>query len=187
MSPLVQTPRSNDGAVRECLQRYANMEKDPIYESLCRCSIREKSLHWDEVQNHSWRRWWFWRPKFSLQRIHTSTRRSKFQDPCNDQRKTTIGPVLQVHITRYLDIIGIEILILSTTGNDLKSWVVICRGTNRHVEELRLNDPDHNPASSELVNHKRMERPVAMKREPCSRKMEVPWSSEETHEKQLKI
>ena len=70
--------------------------------------------------------------------------------------KTTIGPVLQVHITRYLDIIGIEILILSTTGNDLKSWVV-CRGTNRHVEESRLNDPDHNPASSELVNLQRME------------------------------
>ena len=86
--------------------------------------------------------------------------------------KTTIGPVLQVHITRYLDIIGIEILILSTTGNNLKSWVVICRGTNRHVEESRLNDPDHNPASSELVNHKRL---VAMKREHLSTKMEVSW------------
>ena len=55
------------------------------------------------------------------------------------------------------------------------------------MEESRLIDPDHNPVSSELVNHQRVERPVAMKREPCSRKMEVPWCSEETHEKQLKI
>ena len=53
VSPLVQTPRSNDGAVRECLQRYANQEKDPIYESLCRCSIREKSLYWDDLQYYS--------------------------------------------------------------------------------------------------------------------------------------
>ena len=53
VSLLVQTPRSNDGAVRECLQRYANQEKDPIYESLCRCSIREQSLYWDDLQYYS--------------------------------------------------------------------------------------------------------------------------------------
>ena len=67
--------------------------------------------------------------------------------------QTTIEPVLQVHITRYLDISGIEIQILSTTGNGSKSWVFVCRGENRHVEELHLNDPDHNTTSSELLEH----------------------------------
>ena len=47
--------------------------------------------------------------------------------------QTSSGPVLQVHITRYLDISGIEIQILCTTGNDLESWVVICRGKSRYV------------------------------------------------------
>ena len=32
--------------------------------------------------------------------------------------QTTIGPVPQVHITRYLDISGIEIQIFSTTTKD---------------------------------------------------------------------
>ena len=85
-------------------------------------------------------------------------------------RQTYIGPVLQVHITRCLDVSGIEIQILSTTGNNPKSWVVISRGNNRHVDELRLNHPDHNPESSELVNHVGMDRPIIMKREPSPAK-----------------
>ena len=52
-------------------------------------------------------------------------------------RQTTIGPVLQVHITRYLDISGIDIQIPSTTTKDRKSWIVIWRGKNRNVEELQ--------------------------------------------------
>ena len=71
--------------------------------------------------------------------------------------KTSIRPVLQVHIARCLDVSGIEIQILSTLGNGSKSWVVICQGNDRYVEELRLNDPDYNPRSSELVNHIGME------------------------------
>ena len=47
--------------------------------------------------------------------------------------------------------------------------------------------PDHNPAISELLEHTGLERSVAKKREPGSTKMEVSWSSEETHAKQLKI
>ena len=50
--------------------------------------------------------------------------------------QTTIGPVLQAHIFRYLGMSGIEIQIRSTTTKDLASWVVICRGINRYVEEL---------------------------------------------------
>ena len=55
------------------------------------------------------------------------------------------------------------------------------------MEELRLNDPDHNPASSELLERKGLERSIAKKREPGSTKMDVSWSIEETHAKQLKF
>ena len=35
--------------------------------------VLEKSLYWDELQNCSWRRWWFWRSNSSMQRTHTSS------------------------------------------------------------------------------------------------------------------
>ena len=56
-----------------------------------------------------------------------------------------------------------EIQILSATTKERNSWVVICRGKNRYVEELYLHDPDHNPTSSELL----FERPVAKESETC--------------------
>ena len=47
---------------------------------------------------------------------------------------TKIGPVLQVKTTCCLDIYGIEIQILSTSGDGSNSWVVKSRGQNRYVE-----------------------------------------------------
>ena len=58
----------------------------------------------------------------------------------------------------------------------------MCRGKNRYVNELHLNDPDHNPTRSELL----LERSVAKESEPCSTEMEQ-CSIEETHEKQFEI
>ena len=52
--------------------------------------------------------------------------------------QTTLGPDLQVQNTRYLDNSGIEIQIPSPTTKDRQSWLVICRGENRYVEELHL-------------------------------------------------
>ena len=43
-----------------------------------------------------------------------------------------------------------------------KSWVVICRGKNRFVDELHLRDPGHNPTSNEL----HLERSIAKESEP---------------------
>ena len=100
--------------------------------------------------------------------------------------QTTSGPVLQVHITRYLDISGTAIQILPTTTKDRTSWVVICRGKSRYVE-LHLNDPDHNPTCSELLEPKGLERPVARGRELGSTKMELSRCIGETHAKQLRI
>ena len=103
------------------------------------------------------------------------------------QDNTTIVPVLQIHIVQFLGSHGMEIPILSTPTKDRNSWVVICRGKNRKVEELHLNDPDHNPTSSELLGHIGLERSVAKERELGSTKMEPSRSIDETHAKQLKI
>ena len=66
--------------------------------------------------------------------------------------QTIIGPVLQVYVIRYLG-----------------------------IKELHLNDPDHNPAGSDLL----LERSVAKERELGSAKMEPSSSIEETHAKQF--
>ena len=50
-----------------------------------------------------------------------------------------------------------------------------------------LNDPDHNPTSSELLEHIGLEISVAKEREPGSTKMEPSWSIEETHAMQFEI
>ena len=63
-----------------------------------------------------------------------------------------IGPVLQVHIIQFLGTHGIEIQIPSTTTPNRTSWVVICRGKNRFVDELHLRDPARNPTSNELIS-----------------------------------
>ena len=97
-------------------------------------------------------------------------------------RQTAFGPVLRVHIKRYLDISGIEIQIPSTTTQERTSWVVTCREKNRHVDELPLNGPDHNPTSSELL----LEGSGATESEPCSTEMEQS-SIEETRAKQFEI
>ena len=102
-------------------------ERYPIYESLWRCDIRDKSLYWDELQNYCWRRWWFG-DRTSACREYTLLREdSNSRIYAAIPGQTIIGPVLQVHITRYLGISGIEIQNLSTTTKKRTSWVVICR------------------------------------------------------------
>ena len=108
-------------------------QRNSIYESLWICDIPEKGLYRDELQNYSWRRWWFWRSNLSLLRIHTPSWRSKFRIFATSPGQPVMGQFLQVHITRYLDITGIEIQIPYR-----KSWVVLCRGKNRCVEEVKF-------------------------------------------------
>ena len=56
---------------------------------------------------------------------------------------------------------GNEVQIPSTTTPSRISWVVICQGKNRCVDELHLRDPENNPTSSELL----LERSVAKESE----------------------
>ena len=68
----------------DCENVFRDMKhwRNSNYESLWRCDIREKCLHWDELQNGSCRRLWFGRPNISMQRIHTSSRWSKLKNLC---------------------------------------------------------------------------------------------------------
>ena len=87
----MQTPKSYNPAsgnrLRGFLQTFENTGgRCPIYESLWRCNIREKSLYFDELQNLSWRRRWSRRSNSSMQRIHTSSRKFRSQNQCNHLR-----------------------------------------------------------------------------------------------------
>ena len=57
------------------------------------------------------------------------------------EQRTIIGPVLRVHTVKCLGIYGIEIQIPSTISSKKTSWVVICRGQNRYVEESHHLEP----------------------------------------------
>ena len=100
-------------------------ESGSIHESFRSCSIHKKSLHWDDLQNCQ--------PAENTQGLTTIPIPGSMQW---SKDEITISPVLQVHVTRCLDVSGIEIQILSTTWNGSKSWVVMSRGNNRHVEDL---------------------------------------------------
>ena len=81
--------------------------------------------------------------------------------------------LLQVHIIKCLDIYEIEIQIPSTTSPKETSWVVICRGHSRHVEEFPHLEPGLNPTSKEWIRER--ERAVAKKsRIFCWREKPIP-------------
>ena len=61
---------------------------------------------------------------------------------------------------------GLEVEIQSPNNPERTSWVVICRGKNRFVNELHIPDPGHNLASSEVLS----EQAIAKEGEPCSTK-----------------
>ena len=83
-------------------------------------------------------------------------------------RNTTIGPVLHVHMVKFLDNYGIEIQIPSTVTQGQASWVIICRGKNRYVENLSLQNPGRAHTSSEVL----LERFITKSNEPCNVEME---------------
>ena len=55
-------------------------------QSVWRCVVLEKSLCWDELQNHSWRGWWFWRSKPYFLRVHIYSCSFRFFDLCSNSR-----------------------------------------------------------------------------------------------------
>ena len=64
---------------------------------------------------------------------------------------TVIGPVLELHSVLLHGKHGLEIKIPSPNDPNRTSWVVICRGNNRFVNELHIPNPEHNLTSTELL------------------------------------
>ena len=52
--------------------------------------------------------------------------------------RTLVGPFIQVHIIQFLGTHAIEIQIPSTTMLNRNSWVMICQGKSRYVDELHV-------------------------------------------------
>ena len=73
------------------------------------------------------------------------------------KRHTVIGPVLEVKTLCHLHVHGIEIQISSTSGDNTNVWVVISRGSNRYVDELRCKDPEYSPGSFEEADYGSMQ------------------------------
>ena len=69
------------------------------------------------------------------------------------QNHTEIGPVLEVKTFCHLDKHGIDNQIHCTSGDKTNVWVVMCRGANRYVDELRYKDPEPSPKNLEEVDY----------------------------------
>ena len=69
----------------------------------------------------------------------------------------------KVHMIQILGTHVLEIQIPCMTTPNRTSWVVICRGRNRYVDELHVRDPGHNPTSTEFL----LGRSIAKESEPC--------------------
>ena len=88
------------------------------------------------------------------------------------KKYTEIGPVLEVKTFCHLNVHGIEIQIPSTSGDNTNVWVVISRGSNRYVDELRYKDPEYSPGNLEEADYGSMqetdaEQPTTQSRPQC--------------------
>ena len=82
--------------------------------------------------------------------------------------RTLSGPVIEVHVAQLLGNHGFEIKIQSPNDPDRTSWVLICRGKNRYVDELHTPDSGHNLTCSELLS----EQAVGEESETCETEVE---------------
>ena len=64
-----------------------------------------------------------------------------------------IRPVLEFKICCHLDIHGIEIEILSASGDNTNFGVFVCRDWNRYVNELRCKDQECSPENPEEAEY----------------------------------
>ena len=141
VNSLVQTPgcdnRASKNRMQECLQKFEILEKDIQFTKVCedatfarRVSIGMSYKTFPDVNDGFGDR----TPACREYTLPREDQNSGIYATIAGQ--TFIGPVLQAHIFRNLGMSGIDIQIRSTTTKDLASWVVICRGMNRYVEEL---------------------------------------------------
>ena len=74
---------------------------------------------------------------------------------------------------RHLDKHGIGIQITSTSGDNTYVWVVLCRDSNRYVDESRYKDPELSPENLEEADYGNIQetdakQPTIQSRSQCS-------------------
>ena len=164
----VHTPKDDQQAsgnrLRDTLQRLEKQDTETLFAWVCGVAVFVRRVYFGmSYKNYSWGGRTPACSEYTHPREHTNSIIYS-AIPGN----TTIGPVLQVHMVNFLDNYGIEIEILSTATPDRIPWVIICRGKNRYVENVSLQDPWRILTSSDLL----LERFIAKSNEPRYVKME---------------
>ena len=72
---------------RKSSEHWITAQDLSIYENLRKRIVQAQGIGWYELQDHSWREWWFWRFHNSMPRVHTSSIRTKMQTACGNSRK----------------------------------------------------------------------------------------------------
>ena len=81
---------------------------------------------------------------------------------------TKIGPILNIRISQVFCIYGLEVQIPSLSRPRYSSWILICRGLERFVDELHLHDRHINTPSSSLLRQRNDSEHVVMASEQPS-------------------
>ena len=93
-----------------------------------------------------------------MQRVHTTSCSPRFYgqnlETKNLQRSDQF---LKSRLSVLLTSNGIEIQIPSESVDNTNVWVVISRGSNRHVDELRYKDSESSPGSHEEADYGSMQ------------------------------
>ena len=76
--------------------------------------------------------------------------------------KTTFGPVLNVHVSKLCGVHSFEVQIESLSSQGHTSWMLICRGLERFVEELHTYDNKVYTPSTSLLKPKDDPEPVVL-------------------------
>ena len=67
---------------------------------------------------------------------------------------TKIGPILMIRMSQVFGIYGLEVQIPSPSRPRYSSWILICRGLEKFVDELHLHDRHITTPSSSLLRRR---------------------------------
>ena len=103
------------------------------------------------------------RPQLSMSRIHTFSREPHARNFAAIPGGTKIGSVIEGHVVLIMGTHGLEIAVPSKRDHLTTSSVLISRGKNRFVVEVRTPNVSYIVPSAELLS----ERSCSKDTEPC--------------------
>ena len=98
----------------------------------------------------------------SMSREHTFSKEPPCQNFCRNSKNQNLTSV-QVHVVQVMGTHGLEIAIPSGRDHSTTSWVLVSRGKDRFVDELRTPNVSRNVPSSESLS----EQATSKENEPC--------------------